>query len=229
MAITASGTVAVSTPFASAASGTVTRAEAAGNTIVVVVAIPKNNAVVNAGGVTDSGGSVYSRQVQQINGVLATLEIWSTAAGASLASTSVSVAISVASKFDVTVFEYLGVQALGITNQANGAVANPSIALTTQDANNWVVGGFCGQGIGASTQLAPAILRGSSQTSGGAATTNCGGALTDNNAATPSSVTNTITNADTAWALGALELRSVLPAASPLLPSTILALLGIGH
>ena len=207
-AIGASGTAAVCTAF-NAASGTVTRTEAAGNTVVVVAAIRTTTSTVSS--VTDTGGSSYSFRASINNASSARVEVWSTPAGASKSSTSVTINLSASSKFVGCVFEYTGVAALGVTNTATSAAANPAISLTTQDNNNWCVAGFAGQGTGTFT-AGTGTLRSSAVTSGGAAGSNAGGAFADNTVATAGTCTNSVTNADTVWALAALELRSVLAA-----------------
>ncbi len=195
---------AVCTAF-SAASGTVTRTQTAGNDVVVTVAIRTTTSTVSS--VTDTGGSTYAARGPGINnGTVARMEIWSARSAA--VSTSVTVNLGASSKFVACVGEYSGVAALGAASTATGATTTPTIALTTQDANNFVVAGFAAQGT-ATFSANVGALRGSTNTAGGSASTNVGGALNDNGATTASSVTNTATlSASNSWAAEALELRS---------------------
>ncbi len=195
---------AICTAF-NAASGTVTRTQTAGDDVVVTVAIRTTTSTVSS--VTDTGSSTYAARGPGINnGTVARMEIWSARNAA--ASTSVTVNLGASSKFVACVGEYSGVAALGATSTATGATTTPTIALTTQDANNFVVAGFAAQGT-ATFSANVGALRGSTNTTGGSASTNIGGALNDNGAATASSVTNTATlSASNSWAAEALELRS---------------------
>ncbi len=219
--ISASATAAVCSTF-NAASGTVTRTEAANNTIVIVIAIKNTGSTGSS--ITDTGGTSYPfSQSFGKNGTNERVEIWTSTAGGSTSSTSVTINLASTSKFVGCVFEYSGVQALGNENTAQATAANPSISVTTQDSNNFCVGGFSGQGTGTFTS-GTGTLRASAATSGGNASTNVGGALVDNTVGSPGTCTTSVTNADTDWALAVIELRSVAPSVC----KNLIALLGAG-
>lgn len=132
--------------------------------------------------------------------------VWITAANGGKAGASfIRANLSAASRDAVLVVtEWLGVAAVGIDGSANNTTANPSIALTTQDANNFVVTGFGSIGSTIPTALTGTLDK--TQASDGA--TPVVGAIVSNTAASPSSVTTAETLAATTWAALAVELRS---------------------
>jgi hypothetical protein len=107
---------------------------------------------------------------------------------------------------------YTGVAAIGTNDTASGTSTAPSIALTTQDPDNFVVSGFAF--IGSQTWTADTgNLRDNydgSEIGGQQAT-----AVVDNTAASASSVTTSATlSGSDSWAAIAIELRSTLGAAA---------------
>ena len=175
-----------------------------GNTVVVVVSIRTTTASVTS--ITDSGGSTYTVRATS-QGTAVRSEIWSTAANASLNSTTITVNILASVSWSAAAASYSGAGALGITNTGAGT-SNPSISLATQDNNNWVVAGFATRGRRAARSGTGNLRQSVASTSG----TNAGVALTDNTAASPSSVTNSVTSGAADSAMTALELRTVVPA-----------------
>ncbi len=197
---------------ASSATCTLAASTATGNLVIVHVAL-NNSTAETVSSVSDSGGSSYSQIIGFTGPSTARSELWSTTVSGSKASTSVTVNLSAASdKFVIDVGEYSGVAALGVTATGQQTTANPTISLTTQDNNNWMVVGFSGNGTNAFS-ASVGNLRANAHTTGG--TGNEGGAEMDNTSATPASVTCTATNADTAWAKTAVELRTVAPSGPP--------------
>jgi hypothetical protein len=207
--VSASSTACINSEAAtSSLTCTLTASTSGSHTVLVMIAIRTNTSTVSS--VTDSGGSSYSQCSGCALNNNAREEIWTTAVNSSIASTTVTVNLSAGSKFVMSVEEYSGAAALGKTATASLSSANPSISLTTQDNNNFVTVGFAGQGVSTFT-ASTGNLRANSVTSGGSSSANVGGAACDNTAASPSSVTCTVTNADVNWACVALELRTVAP------------------
>jgi len=191
----------------SATSMTVTiPATVAGNDLVAVVSIGIDIAPNTTVSSVTATGATFASRVVLSNGV-ARVEIWS-ARGISAGITTVTINFVAATNATAAVAEYSGVAALGTTATNSGATANPTVSLTTQDANNFVVGGFSASaaGIAAFTALT-GTLRAAPVTAAGDVT-DVAGALTDNTSATPASVTNAVTQAANTWAAAALELRS---------------------
>ncbi len=212
---TASATAAVTyrssasvAPAASFTSQTVTVSLTAGDTAVVVIS-GYSTGTLAVSTITDTASNAYSPQKTITNGAAAVF-IWSTAAGAvkTTGSVTVTVTVSTATIGFIGVTDYAGVAALGATATNTGATANPTISLTTQEANNWVVAGFSAV---PTSSLAMTAGTGTLRLAGVGAC--CGvflsGALVDNTAATPSSVTDSVTLGAFTWAAAALELRSV--------------------
>jgi hypothetical protein len=136
------------------------------------------------------------------------LEQWSTAFnGGKVNASFVQVLLSGTSEASARVEECSGVLAIGTTATANNTTANPTISLTTQDANNYVIAGFGLVGATVPTSLT-GTLRGTTASAGSNPVVS---ASTDNTAASASSVTNAITRAAAVWAAAAIELRSVSP------------------
>ena len=104
---------------------------------------------------------------------------------------------------------YRSVAAIGTNNTATGSSTTASVSLTTQDANNFVVGclGFR-SGTGAAWSAATGNLRNITDPLQSSATFM---AAVDNTAASASSVTTSANIASSqAWAAVALELRSTV-------------------
>jgi outer membrane protein assembly factor BamB len=213
---TASATAAVTyrssasvAPAASFTSQTVTVSLTAGDTAVVVIS-GYSTGTLAVSTITDTASNAYSQQKTITNGAAAVF-IWSTAAGAvkTTASVTVTVTVSTATVGFIGVTDYAGVAALGATATNTGATANPTISLTTQEGNNWVVAGFSAV---PTSSLAMTAGTGTLRLAGVGAC--CGvflsGALVDNTASTPSSVTDSVTLGAFTWAAAALELRSVV-------------------
>lgn len=187
----------------------VTRTTTSGNTVVVTVEIHTVGTTVST--VTDSGGSTYTRQTTATQGGFVTSEIWSTTAGGALASTSITVTVSAAGTFIADVDEFSGVSSLGNVATATSASGNPSVSLTTQDANNYMVAGFTIDGT-PTTAAGTGTLRQNHVTSAGANITGC---LVDNTRATVGSLTSSLSPSAVHFAATAVELRSGAPAKPP--------------
>jgi hypothetical protein len=112
-----------------------------------------------------------------------------------------------------------GVVAIGTNDTASGTSTAPSIALTTQDANNFVVSGFTF--VGNKTWTADTgNLR--DNYDGGGSQGQSASAVVDNTAASATSVTTSATlSGSDSWAAIAIELRSTLgagPTRRPIAP-----------
>src|SRR5690348_6831437 len=172
--------------------------------MIVVATLDVNSGTVSS--VVDSGGSTYTKIASVTNGTLI-LEIWATSATGSVASTTVTVTWSAASRnHEMAACEYTGVAAIGTNNTASGSASPGSVSITTQDANNFVVAG-----IGVLAANAQTAQNGNlrlSITEGGAGSKSSLGEV-DNTAASASSVTCSTTFTSAAWGAVAVELRSV--------------------
>lgn len=172
-----------------------------------------------SGGVTSiTGGGTWTKRTSNIFTGTSRVneEIWTTDPGAATGTASVSIAYNGAPvAVGCEVAAYTGVLGIGIAATPVGqATGSPSISLITQDANNWIVGGFgCND-----FSEAPATY-----TASGAGVTNRGDAgvsaatdahtaILDNTRATVGSVSAAVTYAAADYSVVALELRSVAPA-----------------
>jgi hypothetical protein len=156
--------------------------------------------------VVDSGGSTYTKLAGPIDDGTQVVEIWGTPATGSVASSSVTVTWTAGSgRKGAAVEEYSGVVAIGNVATNSGTGTSPTVSLTTQDANNYVVAGLNGD-YDASITASVGTVR---QTIN--AGTNLSAVLMDNTSASAGSVTCTGTQAvSAAWAAAAVELRSVV-------------------
>jgi hypothetical protein len=181
----------------------------AGETGIAVICF----AATTPGAVTSiTNGGTWKLRKAFTNGNART-EIWATQPNQALAATTVSIAFSGTNDgVEAIVAAYTGVMAFGNAGTASGSAANPSIALATQDPNNFIVAGF---GI-SSTAVTVAPTAGTGNLRAADAISAAGvhdgaSALNDNTSATAGSVTNTVTYSvgSSVWAAVALELRSV--------------------
>jgi hypothetical protein len=188
----------------------ITYSSSNGNTIVAVCALGVTSSSI--GSITD-GGSTWALRAFAVNGTAVRSEIWSTTAGASVASTSFAINILGGSPASCALEEYAGVLGLGATATNAATSGTMSVSLTTQDANNFVVAG-----LGANSYYGFSATSGGIQQTGGL-TSNQGNNyvemdLFDNTAPTATSVTCSSVSGPATWAIPALELRSVSGAVS---------------
>ena len=175
-----------------------------GNTMVAVCALGNTTSSISS--ITDSG-SVWALRAFVSNGTAVRTEIWSTSAGASVASTSFTINISGGTPASCAIEEYAGVLNLGATAINQATSGTMSVGLTTQDANNYVVAG-----LGANSYYGYSMSNGAIRQAAGL-TGNPGKNyveidLCDNTATTATSVTCSSVSGSAAWAIPALELRS---------------------
>ncbi len=167
------------------------------NVIVVAVASGASVSTVQE----NSGNSGYTKRAFLTAGA-ARIEIW-TAPVALAASGSIIATLSANVRAACAHATYVGVAGFGSTTTASGTNSNPfTAALTTQDPNNVVVGGFAWTSTTASGCGAGNTLR---QT---AAATTAAVALCDRTSTTTASVTTQATHISGQWAAAALELRA---------------------
>lgn len=188
----------------------------AGNDLFVVVPLGADPAAMTSvASVTASGatfGPVPGSAVTRTTGSRSTrVETWrapAVAAGITL----VTAKTSATGTFGVLVGEYANVRTVGHVATAGGNAVPVTIDLTTQENANVVVAAFAAEDFAGSTftGAAPGTLRESVFVLG-AGLPDVPGALVDQTAATPATVTNTVTTtAQSLWAASAVELRSVV-------------------
>src|SRR5436309_3015304 len=172
-----------------------------GKVNVVVVAVGSSSASVTTVQ-ENSGNSGYTKRAFLTAGA-ARIEIW-TAPVALAATGSIIATLSATVKAACAHATYVGVAGFGSTTTASGTNANPSTAaLTTQDPNNVVVGGFAWTSTAASgSSCGTGTLR---QT---AAATTAAVALCDTTSPATASLTTQPTHVSGQWAAAALELRA---------------------
>ena len=173
----------------------------AGNTIVVASAV--NSATVKVSSITDSVGSFYATRSSAVT-TGATAEIWTATAGAGAGST-VTITYNGSVSSVCSAAQYSGVGALGTNFNSSGSAKTATVAVTTNDTNNWVVAAFATLGSTTPTALAGNLRQAA------ALSTPIGGALNDNSSSSAGSVTNSVTIAttNTSYVATAVELRSV--------------------
>src|SRR5437773_2630490 len=171
-----------------------------GKVNVVVVAVASGASVSTVQ--ENSGNSGYTKRAFLTAGA-ARIEIW-TAPVALAASGSIIATLSANVRAACAHATYVGVAGFGSTTTASGTNANPSTAaLTTQDPNNVVVGGFAWTSTAASgSSCGTGPLR---QT---AAATTAAVALCDTTSPATASLTTQPTHVSGQWAAAALELRA---------------------
>jgi len=151
-------------------------------------------------------GSTYTLQKAVNGGTTARIEIW-TAPVSSAASGSVVAYLSANTKAACAVATYVGVAGFGSTTSASAISLNPSTAaLTTQDPNNVVVGGFAWPGTAINACSNGSTYRQSATTTGGSGNAAVG--FCDTTSTTTASLTTTATHGSAQWAAAALELRA---------------------
>lgn len=184
----------------------------AGSCVIVAVFLQDNTKSVTAFNDDSTGGPMAFSLIDAQNVAGGRLELWSTAFnGGKVNASFITVTFSGATEASIRIIECTGALALGISAKTLNTTANPSIALVTQDANNYVIAAFGLVGATVPTGLT-GTLRGSNPSAGANPVV---ASQNDNTAAGAGSVTNAITRAATTWAAIAVELRTVAGAAPP--------------
>ena len=107
--------------------------------------------------------------------------------------------------YNLSVEEYEGVTAIGVTQAITGTGTNPGVTVTTGDANDWIAAITSSAGAVAPT-AGTGNLRDASSSGNGVA-----GAACDNTAATAGSLSCTATIPSGAWSAVGVELRTTYP------------------
>lgn len=147
-------------------------------------------------------------------------ELWSTDAGAASGVASVSIAFNGApAAIAAVVGAYTGVLGIGnVATPVQQSTGSPTIARTTQDANNWVVAaiGSNDGSDGAYVTLGAGVtMRDEGLVS---SVTDAHVGLTDNTSVSAGNVSNGVTYPNADYSLVALELRSVAAGAATYVP-----------
>jgi len=193
-----------------------------GNVIVIVAAIRTATSTVSS--ITQSAGSnTYTFESAASGNNTVRVEMW-TAINIAGGTFTISVNLSASSKVVCAAAEYSGVGSFANATFTTASVANPSFNVTVS-ANSWCSAGFVGQGTGTFTAGGGTNLRGNAVSSGGSASSNVGGAQVDAGPVGVPPCTVSVTNSDTTWALGGIEL---VPGGAGPTCTNFIALLGAG-
>jgi hypothetical protein len=175
-----------------------------GNTIVAVCALGSPASSISS--ITD-GGSIWTFQAGLNNGTAVRSEIWSTGAGASVASASFTVNISGGTPASCALEEYAGVLRLGATATNAATSASISVSLPIPEAKDYIVAG-----LGANSFNGYNIAAGTFRQAGGLTQNQTNNyvemVLCDNTAATSTTVACTSVSGSAPWAAPALVLRT---------------------
>lgn len=193
--------------------------------ISVTVAITANHTAIavvhfgaSGGAVTSlTNGGTWTKICEITNNGLAAYhsELWATGVGASATASSVSVAWSGSPEaISVEIADYSGIAALGnnATNRSGSASANPNVALTLQDANNFIIAGGGAWDTTAFTVSGGNTIR---KQQSGSGSSDIIGALLDNTQAGTGSITATLLHASNEWTMVAVEARSTTGGGAP--------------
>ena len=198
-----------------ATSTTLTVTLVAGDTAFVVVGFPNNTTTVSS--ITDNAtgsSSVYGSQavLRNTNSTTTGGELWATPiGGVGSGVTTLTINVSASVRFSVCAWEYSGALAYGVVaTAASGSSASPSISLTTQDSNNFIVSAM----VHAASTSGWTASVGNLRASIAGTSTDAGVAGMDNTVASAGSVTTTATITSAAWIAVAIELRSVASSAA---------------
>lgn len=181
----------------------------AGDTVVVAVAVNDASAVTVSSVADSASNSGYAQKATKATDTHSQCFEWAALSVASSA-TSITVTLSASvAALAVCVTTYSGVGSNGFGTTAvngSGTGATLSVALTTQDSNNFVVAAIVQRGIATFTAQ-NGSLRVTAQNGGGTVVT---AGLVDNTSASPASVTDSVTSSlgSNAWSVAAVELRS---------------------
>ena len=178
-----------------------------GNTIAVACGLANPSYTIHS--ITDTGGSAWTKRGASTSTGIVT-EIWTTAPGGSLASTSFTITPSAPIPMSCTVQEYSGVMALGRTAYNAGNSNTGTISIMTQDPDNYVVASITVGAYNGQSSAIGKIRQNGGVTSNLPPSQLVGNALTDNTASTASNVTCTNSFGREPWAAAAVEFRSVV-------------------
>ncbi len=188
-------------------------ATAIGDCVVVLVGLAVGSAR-SVSTITDTAGNSYSKATGIAGGSAGvSVEIWTCIATAGAASNVITVTNSGSGKFTAETVSYTSVTAIGNVNSSSSASADPgTLAVTTQDNNNWVVGGWVVH-LNVTMAAYGAGVTLNRQDIYGIVVSSC---LEDITNATPAALTLGETGSGTAgWVAAAIELRTSQAAPPP--------------
>lgn len=182
----------------------VTYSPAAGNTVIVSIS---TGGAPGAGSCSDSNSASLTQGPSIANTDTVVMFYYTAGSGV----TSLTANWTTARIANISVVEYSGVGSVNAAlagNTASGTSAAPSITVTTQDNNDWVVASFV-------TVLQTMTTTTGTQREQVAIGGNPRLTTADNTVATAGSVTIAGTITSAAWAVALIELRTVSAAAGP--------------
>lgn len=183
---------------------TLAAATTAGDTVKVGLAWKTTTSSVS--GVTATGCTFFPYKNTTSNGTSESVAVWIGQNCPSIS--SVTVTLSAGSVWVTTVNEYSGVVAIGQVTSATGTSTQPSVSITIQDANDWVVMESASIGSDGVPTSNTGNLRSAGQT--GSTSSDVAAGACDNTASS-GSVTCTDTITSGAWAAIGIELRTANP------------------
>jgi hypothetical protein len=108
--------------------------------------------------------------------------------------------------YNLSIEEYSGVTAIGVTQATTGTSTTPGVTATTGDANDWLVAVTSSPGSAGIPSTGTGNLRNASST--GSTNSSVAGAACDNTAASAGSLSCTTTITSGAWSAAGVELRT---------------------
>jgi hypothetical protein len=179
---------------------TATYSPTAGNT--VVLGLSTSNSATRSATIADNNGNAAVLQANVCDSTWCSFIFTATAVSGA---TSYKAMLTGGSAGDsvLSVAEYSGVSAIGKNATGTGASANATISITTQNANNFVIANFAGDGT--VYNAGTGILR---ETKFINNIQRVGGGLNENSSTVPASVTNAASqNFGSLYAAAAVELQ----------------------
>jgi hypothetical protein len=187
----------------------------AGDTLVVCVSFRETTASVNASGVTDDQGNSYGSAAKVTVSTNTRDEIWGAISAVNGNLTTLSVAFGGSpTRMCLTVLTYTGVGSFGNTGSNSGtATVSPTVTVTTQDVNNWIVA--AGSSATSSVWTTNGVNTIRQSIVSGSASRNTIGSGDSGAIATPGATAVTFTQSSNAYGMVGIELR--VPAVAAIL------------
>lgn len=178
-----------------------------GNQGALCIAIDYAGPNVTVSSVTDASGSTWTFRAGVTNAGEVRIELWTTSNFLGNATNVTTNLSGTADSITTSVAAFSGVANIGNTNTATGNSTTPSVSVTTQDANNFVVG--C-HGYRDSTGVTWSANTGTIRQEYGATGPSAAGlALITNTSVSPASTTTSATlGSSKQWGSAIAELRS---------------------
>lgn len=192
----------------------------AGEMLVLFVAMSDTTKSVSSWSDDSSGGTMTYTFLTSVSVTGLRLEAW-LVNSAHAGFTFVRANMSGNTPASLTLVEMAGVANTGTSATDNNTTADPTITITTEDANNFLIAGFGSVGATLATAKTGNLDR--SKNSTGVNPVVC--SLVDNTVAGAGSLTGAVTLAAAQWAAIGIELRSVIGGGATLASR---GLLGVG-